>query len=440
MWRCVRMLRARRIPARAAIALYDPVTRNADRFPELLNIFFPSADIQKWRLRYSLMIRGAMNSSVEPAKRYSIRSEPAKPGPLTVGISGMISLDTVKDFLTDVEILLDKTTDGELTFDLNGIEYLDSAGALALVLSREKAARKAIHLGITGMSSETRRMIGIVAYEETKSTGLSGKKALNVLARAENALSRLFDRMDLLCLFVGDVAVSLARTMIRPRSVRWEAVLYYMKKAGMEGLPVVGLISILMGLIMAFMASLQLRVFGANIYVASLVAIALVKELGPIMTAIIFAGRSGSAFSAEIGTMRVNEEIDALSTMGFEPVNFLVVPKVIASILVVPILTLYADLLGILGGLFVGITGMDLSVYSYMQQTMESIEVFDVVSSLFKAMCFAALIAGISCHRGFQARGGAEAVGSATTSAVVSSIFLVIITDSAFAIMLHYIR
>jgi phospholipid/cholesterol/gamma-HCH transport system permease protein len=213
-----------------------------------------------------------------------------------------------------------------------------------------------------------------------------------------------------------------------------------MKRAGMEGLPIVGLISLLLGLIMAFMASLQLRMFGANLYVASLVSIALVKELGPIMTAILFAGRSGSAFSAEIGTMLVNEEIAALSTMGFEPIRFLVVPKVIASILVVPILTLYADLLGILGGLFVGIAGMDLTVQSYLQQTRESLEVFDVVTSLFKSMCFAVMIAGISCHHGFQAKGGAEAVGTATTAAVVSSIFLIIITDSAFAIMLHYIR
>jgi phospholipid/cholesterol/gamma-HCH transport system permease protein len=138
--------------------------------------------------------------------------------------------------------------------------------------------------------------------------------------------------------------------------------------------------------------------------------------------------------------MRVNEEIDALSTMGFDPVKFLAVPKVIASVLVVPILTIYADLLGILGGLFVGIVGMDLTVQSYLQQTRESLEVFDIVSSLFKSMCFAVMIAGISCHHGFQAKGGAQAVGSATTSAVVSSIFLIIVADSAFAIMLHYIR
>jgi phospholipid/cholesterol/gamma-HCH transport system permease protein len=283
-------------------------------------------------------------------------------------------------------------------------------------------------------------MIGIVDPGAGRSCETPKRTAPNAWMRVQDVAARLSDRMDLLCLFVGDLAATLAASLVRPRSVRWDAVLFTMKRAGMEGLPIVGLISILLGMIMAFMASLQLRMFGANLYVASLVSIALVKELGPIMTAILFAGRSGSAFSAEIGTMRVNEEIDALSTMGFEPVKFLVVPKVIASVLVVPILTLYADVLGILGGLFVGVAGMDLTVQSYLQQTRESLEVFDVVSSLFKAMCFAAMIAGISCHHGFQAKGGAGAVGSATTSAVVSSIFLIIITDSAFAIMLHYIR
>jgi phospholipid/cholesterol/gamma-HCH transport system permease protein len=156
------------------------------------------------------------------------------------------------------------------------------------------------------------------------------------------------------------------------------------------------------------------------------------------MTAILFAGRSGSAFSAEIGAMLVNEEIAALSTMGFEPIRFLAVPKVIASILVVPLLTLYADLLGILGGLFVGVAGMDLTVQSYLQQSRESLEVFDVVTSLFKSMCFAAMIARNSCHHGFQAKGGAEAVGTATPAAVVTSISLIIITDST-RLMLHYI-
>jgi phospholipid/cholesterol/gamma-HCH transport system permease protein len=240
--------------------------------------------------------------------------------------------------------------------------------------------------------------------------------------------------------FVGELMLALIYSLRRPRSMRWNDVLYYMKRAGVDGLPIVGLIGLLMGLIMAFMSSLQLKQFGANIYVASLVAIAMVKELGPIMTAILVAGRSGSAFAAEIGTMIVNDEVNALKTMGFEPIQFLAVPKFLATILVVPLLTLYADIFAILGGLVVGIVGLDLTAYSYIQQTREGIAVFDIVSSLVKSAVFAGLIAGIGCQRGFQVREGAESVGTLTTSAVVSAIFLIIVADSAFAIILHYVR
>ena len=200
------------------------------------------------------------------------------------------------------------------------------------------------------------------------------------------------------------------------------------------------LISLLMGLIMAFMSSLQLKQFGANLYVANLVTIAMVRELGPIMTAILVAGRSGSAFAAEIGTMVVNDEVNALVTMGFDPVRFLAVPKVLAAMIVVPILTVYADVFAMLGGLIVGVTGLDLTAFTYIQQTKASIRVFDFATSLAKAVVFAMLISGIGCQRGFQVRGGAEGVGTSTTSAVVSAIFLIIVADSAFAIMLHYVR
>ncbi|HPL63142.1 MAG: MlaE family lipid ABC transporter permease subunit [Syntrophales bacterium] len=379
-----------------------------------------------------------MNSSIENATRYSLRSEESGPGNLILHVSGAIALGTVKDFTRDIESHLRGRNFREVIFDLDGIEYLDSAGALALIRYRDMGSRESFPVRMTGMNAATERMIGLIDRNPLPPPQPS-REAPGLLERAGEAGIRFYHDAALLLLFIGDIAGSLAGSALSPRSIRWESVTFYMKKAGLDGLPIVGLISVLLGMIMAFMASLQLRLFGANIYVASLVSIAIVKELGPIMTAIIFAGRSGSAFSAEIGTMLVNEEIDALSTMGFDPVRFLVVPKVIASMLVVPILTLYADLLGILGGLVVGIMGMDLTVHSYMQQTMTSIQMFDLVSSIFKSVCFAVLIAAISCHRGFQASGGAEAVGSATTSAVVSSIFLIITADSAFAIMLHYI-
>jgi phospholipid/cholesterol/gamma-HCH transport system permease protein len=241
-------------------------------------------------------------------------------------------------------------------------------------------------------------------------------------------------------IFVGELLTAMMHVIRRPAAVRWNAVFLYMKKIGVDGFPIVTLISLLIGVIMAFMSSLQLKQFGATTYVAPLVAFAMVRELGPMMTAILVAGRSGSAFSAEIGSMMINEEVDALTTMGFDPVQFLAVPKVLASVIVVPLLTVYSAFFGIVGGMMVGVLGLDLTAYGYLQQSIDSFQVFDVVSSLIKSMVFAILISGIACQRGFQVRGGADAVGEATTSAVVSAIFLIILANSAFAIILYYIH
>ena len=186
------------------------------------------------------------------------------------------------------------------------------------------------------------------------------------------------------------------------------------------------------------MSSIQLRQFGADIYVASLVSVAMTYELGPIMTAIIVAGRSGSSFASEIGTMKVSEEIDALFTMGFDPTRFLVVPKLLASVIVVPVLTLFSDVFAILGGLVVGVLMLDLTTSAYVAQTFKSLTLFDIFWGVMKSGVFAVVIAWVGCLRGFQVKGGADSVGKATTSAVVSSIFLIIVIDAIFAIIHIY--
>ncbi|MGD2038947.1 MAG: ABC transporter permease, partial [Desulfobacterales bacterium] len=238
--------------------------------------------------------------------------------------------------------------------------------------------------------------------------------------------------------FIGSVCLALIYVCLRPRSLRTDDTFAAMKKVGVDALPVVGLISFLLGLIMAFMSSVQLQQFGANIYVASLVSLAMVRELGPIMTAIIVAGRSGSAFAAEIGTMKISDEVDALFTMGFDPTRFLVVPKIVAAVITVPILTLFSDLFAIMGGLVVGVFMLDLTVNAYTAQTLKTLTLFDVFWGFLKAAVFALLITGTGCLKGFQVRGGAAEVGQATTSAVVSSIFLIILADAVFAVMLRY--
>ena len=381
-----------------------------------------------------------MKASSARTKEYSLRIEEREPVEIAVFISGRLSLAEFSNFLADVRSLLRDRSPGKLALNLGGITYLDSAGTLALYQLEEEYTARSVPVIFQDVTSRIEGILNLLNHKAHHIPPLMPEqRALHILEQIGGA-SRMMGRdfVEVMS-FVGKLLRAMLGSFLKPSSIRWRDVLFYMKTTGVDGLPIVGLISFLLGLIMAFMSSLQLRQFGANIYVASLLAMAMVKELGPIMTAIIVAGRSGSAFAAEIGTMIVNDEVNALETMGFEPTGFLAVPKVLASIIVVPLLTIYADLFALLGGLVVGVVGLDLTAHTYIQQTRESIDVSDILSSLVKAVVFAALIAGIGCQRGFQVSGDAASVGRSTTSAVVSAIFLIIVADSAFAIVLHYL-
>jgi phospholipid/cholesterol/gamma-HCH transport system permease protein len=203
-------------------------------------------------------------------------------------------------------------------------------------------------------------------------------------------------------------------------------------RIGVDALPIVGLIAFLLGLIMAFQAAFQLRQFGANIFVANLVGISMVRELGPIMSAIVVAGRSGSAIAAELGTMTVGEEIDALRTMGINEIRFLVIPRVYAITFTQPAVTLFSMAIGIVGGFLIAVLYLDLSAAAYMQQTISSLTLNDLVTGLSKSVVFAWIIALVGCHCGLRITGGAEGVGRATTTSVVASIFMIIVADSVF--------
>jgi phospholipid/cholesterol/gamma-HCH transport system permease protein len=382
-----------------------------------------------------------MYKVVKTEKDYSIRLAEEKGREMTLALSGRVALENLGALESEIQERLGEVGPARLTLDLAGVEYLDSAGALALLQLESEAQARAIPFRFANVSEEARGIMGLIDRDAlTLAPLIPEKPAVGLLEQVGQQSLNFLDDLFQVLAFLGELLFALVYSCLHPRSVRWGDVLFYMKRVGADGLPIVGLIGLLLGLIIAFMSSLQLKQFGANIYVASLLAIAMVKELGPIMTAILVAGRSGSAFAAEIGTMKVNEEVDALMVMGFNPVRFLAVPKVLAALVVVPLLTIYADLFGIMGGLIVGVLGLDLTAYTYIQETKNSLDTFEIVSSLIKSGVFAVLIAGIGCQRGFQVRGGAEAVGAATTSAVVAAIFLIIVTDSAFALVLNYIR
>jgi phospholipid/cholesterol/gamma-HCH transport system permease protein len=210
-----------------------------------------------------------------------------------------------------------------------------------------------------------------------------------------------------------------------------------MERSGADALPIVALITFLTGLVTAFQAAIQLHRVGADLFVADAVALSMTRELGPLMTAIVAAGRSGAAFAAELGTMRVSEEVDALHTIGLDPQRYLVLPRMLALVAMLPLLTLLADAIGIFGGLVVGVLSLDLVPIAYLEETRKALVPWDVSSGLLKSVAFALAIGWVGCQRGLATRGGAEGVGRATTSAVVSALFALIAIDAIFTVVFH---
>jgi len=239
--------------------------------------------------------------------------------------------------------------------------------------------------------------------------------------------------------FIGEFTVTALRCVGNPGQVRWGDMWVIAQRAGVDALIVAGMVSLLTGMIMAFQSSVPLKQFGVDIFVVNLVALAILRELGPIMTAVVLAGRSGSAFAAEIGTMKVNEEINALVTMGIEPMRFLVVPRVLAGFLVTPVLTVYANFLGVAGGFFV-MMALGFPFMALWNQLVSAVGVTDVMTGMIKSFVFGILVAGVGCLRGLQTGTGASAVGVSTTRAVVSGIFLIVLVDAVFAAIFYTIQ
>jgi phospholipid/cholesterol/gamma-HCH transport system permease protein len=360
-------------------------------------------------------------------------------GGMTLYLKGRMDAAGAAPMLERLTALFKGRSLRSLSVDLREVTYFDDFGALVLVELRDAVAKEGGDFRLERVGERTEAILSLLKFEAMGEKPHPAKKrAPNVFTRLGDGVLKHTSELKLLTSFAGSVFLALTHVLLHPRSLRKGDTLLYMQKTGVDALPIVGLISFLLGLIIAFMSAVQLQQFGANIFVASLVALAMTRELGPIMTAIIVAGRSGSSFAAELGTMKISEEVDALFTMGFDPTRFLVIPRLLASVVVVPFLTLFSSVFGIAGGLLVGVFMFDLTAGAYVTKTLETLTLFDVFWGLFKGAVFALLIAWIGCFRGFRVSGGAASVGQATTSAVVSSIFLIILTDSVFAVILTY--
>ncbi len=234
--------------------------------------------------------------------------------------------------------------------------------------------------------------------------------------------------------FIGEIATVIAKSIMEPKRIRWRPILFNIRSAGFDALPIVGLLSFLLGVVVAYQGAGQLRQYGANIFVADLVGLSMLREFSPLITAIIIAGRSGSAYAAQIGTMVVTEEIDAMRTLGISPQEMLVLPKLIALIIALPLLTVFADVLGVFGGMLMASQQLDVGFVEFLDRFVKAVSPTAFMVGVGKAPVFAAIIAIVGCFQGFKTKGGADSVGNQTTRSVVQSIFLVIVADALFSI------
>lgn len=321
---------------------------------------------------------------------------------------------------------------GALIVDLKGVDYMDSAAIGALLDAQRRAAARGSVWRVEGVSDTARRALSLFRLGPEQAAPPPPTPLMEAVGEgAYAARTALGDFLQL----AADTTFALAD----PRKLRLGAFIEQCVYMGSQALPIVGLIAALLGLTLAFQSAYQLRQFGADIYVANLTGIAMVREMGPLMTAILVAGRSGSSIAAEIATMQVSEEIDALKVMGLDPIQFLALPRLAAIILVVPLLTLMADLLGVFGGYLVGVLYLDLTSGVYISKTIEALAPGDLLSSMFKSLIFGWGIGLIGLHFGFQARGGAGEVGRTTTASVVASIFYLVIAGCFFSVLFYVV-
>lgn len=325
------------------------------------------------------------------------------------------------------------------TFDalnLSRIEEVDTLGAMRLIQLLTPAGRQQLDHSLLGLNPQQ------LAFFETVANAMAASCPEPV---HYSAFSNLFERTGrwtveayynslMLLSFVGQTMVTMLKVIARPVSMRWTSLFHHMEATGLDAVPIVGLLSFLVGAVVAFLGATILRDFGAQIFTVELVSFSFLREFGVLLTAILLAGRSGSAFTAQIGAMKGNEEIDALKTLGVDPVEVLVVPRLLALIFMLPILTFLAMMLGMLGGAMAAVLTMDISTSAYLTRLYERTPVNYFWVGMIKAPVFAFIISVVGCLEGFKVSGSAESVGRHTTSSVVQSIFLVIFFDAIFAI------
>jgi phospholipid/cholesterol/gamma-HCH transport system permease protein len=368
----------------------------------------------------------------------TLRVHQAGDGVLTLIIRGALDPSTTGPAWRNAFRALDRAKPHRVIVDAAQMTYCDGAGAALLLELRRRQMSRQGSLEIRGLTPEVKELLDFYERSPAPEPVTVQPASPSVIEQVGRRSVAMAADLYTLLAFVGELAAALLRAARHPRRVRWKDVWVTAELAGVNALPIIALIGFLLGLIMAFQSAIPMRQFGADIFVANLIGLSMIRELGPLLTAIILAGRSGSAFAAELGTMKVSEEIDALTTMGLEPVGFLVVPRVIAAVAMAPLLSVFSSLFGLVGGAVVMLS-FGFPLVTYIIQIQSAVTAGDLLGGLVKALCFGIVVAGIGCLRGLQTTTGASAVGDATTRAVVSGLVLITVVDGVFAVVYYYL-
>ena len=354
-----------------------------------------------------------------------------------VTLAGPLDVRTAARFRTELRKRLSRVRPAALDVDVSGIERGDMSGMVILYELALGRFTKGVQARLIGLRPELQKILSAFCSEDPAAAPPSPRARLpeRVGANVVHGLGTARDHVA----FTGGVAEAFASAARRPALFRWGEVGRVFEAAGVDALPVVSLVSLLTGLIIAFEAAQPLAAYGAQIYLANTIGRVMTRELGPIMTAVVLAGRSGSAFAAELGTMKVNEELDALGTMGLDPLRFLVIQRILAGTVLTPLLTVYAMALGVLGGAIV-MVGIGFSLAIIWNQLLSALAASDVLVGVFKGVVFGAAVSGIGCQRGMETGQGPAAVGVATTKAVVAGILAIVLIDALFALLAYLLR
>ncbi len=348
--------------------------------------------------------------------------------------SGLLTLSHLSKIETQLHFNKSSEKTQKMTFDLEAVERLDSAGAMMILSRIRKMEGRGYECTLNFSNQEFGRLLEMVKAHSHKEKSFTADKISLLAALGKTVIQSLKTAMSFLAFF-GQMSIAMFHYLSSPRSIRWKEIMFEMNESAIKALGIVALTMFLVGIVIAYQSSVQLKLYGANIFIVDMLGISILRELAPMLTAIVVAGRSGSAYAAQIGVMKITEELDAMRTMGFDPYAFLVLPRILALMIMMPILIFVADITGVIGGMLISNIELGLSPALFLDRFAEVVDIRHFWVGLVKGPFFALLIASIGIFHGLMVKNDTQSIGVNTTKSVVEAIFAVIICDAVFSII-----